>query len=286
MKTRALNLKVAGAVVTLDIPEILYIGLWRTKKLLLALVRYFFIQARPSNLEKRRELLSNQLANLLDFTVHYGPFKGLELSREFNWSKSDIAPMLLGTYEQHLLEHIVESLSDFRNFIDLGAGDGYYVAGLLYSGLADSVVAYEMNESSRATILKNMEINGLSSGFEIRGTASPDFLDDFSTLELSNSLILIDVEGYEFELFEKIDMSRLKNTQIVIEIHDFEPDSEAKVTNLLSHLGRTHSLSIITTGSRNLDLYSELADFNDSDRWLLVSEGRPKSMRWVSCMPM
>jgi len=115
--------------------------------------------------------------------------------------------------------------------------------------------------------------------------ASSNFLDDFSSSVLENSLLLVDIEGYEFELFEKIKMSRLRHTYIVIEIHDFDGESPDKVEDLLSLLANTHSISVLTTGSRNLDNYVELANFHDNDRWLIVSEGRPSLMKWVCCEP-
>jgi hypothetical protein len=285
MNIKILRFKFLDKNIRISVPQPFYLALSRSKSIISRFLRRFFIQSRLSNLEKRRELLSNQLAISFDFTVRYGIFKGVKLSKNFNWSKSDIAPMLLGTYEQQIVEYISKIPMKKKYFINIGAGDGYYVAGMLHSGLADFAFAFEMNEKSREIILKNMQLNGLDNRFEIKGIASSSFLDDFSSSVLENSLLLVDIEGYEFELFDRIEMSRLKHTNIVIEIHDFDGESTDKVENLLSLLGNTHSISLLTTGSRDLDKYLELANFHDNDRWLIVSEGRPTLMKWACCEP-
>ena len=285
MNKKILSLRVLGTDIKLKIPYGLYTILSRLKSIFSRLLRRYFTQSRLSNLEKRRESLSNQLAISFDFTVRYGIFKGVKLSENFNWSKSDIAPMLLGTYEQQIVEYISKIPIKIKYFINVGAGDGYYVAGMLHSRLADFAFAYEMNKLSREAILNNMALNRLEGRFEIKGMASSNFLDDFSSSVLENSLLLVDIEGYEFELFEKIKMSQLRHTYIVIEIHDFDGESTDKVEDLLSLLANTHSISVLTTGSRNLDNYVELANFHDNDRWLIVSEGRPSLMKWVCCEP-
>lgn len=51
----------------------------------------------------RRQLqLSSEINNLLKSTVSYGPFKGLKLSKDIWWGKTDRANMLLGLYEQEI----------------------------------------------------------------------------------------------------------------------------------------------------------------------------------------
>lgn len=134
----------------LDDSQTLYRSISKTRQTYLKLIRYLFVQSSVGSLEKRREKISKQLAEQLDFTVRYGPFKGLRLSTKFNWGKSDVVPMLLGTYEQSILDYLSTRRNKIRNFINLGAGDGYYVAGMLFSGLAR--YAYEMNKSSRELI--------------------------------------------------------------------------------------------------------------------------------------
>ena len=143
-----------------------------------------------------------------------------------------------------------------------------------------------MNKISRELIHLHMDINNLKNNFKIREIATPEFLGDFTDAELQDSLILIDIEGGEFELFKTIDMNRLRKSLLIIELHQFVDGSDSKIAELLSKLSTTHSLSVSRTGSRNLDDFVELEGMPDSDRWLLISEGRPKNMKWALCEPL
>ena len=143
-----------------------------------------------------------------------------------------------------------------------------------------------MNETSRDLIQFHMDINNLKDNFQIRKIATSDFLSDFTDAELQDSLILVDIEGAEYELFKAVDMTRLKRTLVIIELHEFVDSSDSKVADLLLKLSSSHSLTLTHTGSRNLDGFEELEGMPDSDRWLLISEGRPKNMKWVLCEPI
>ena len=248
-------------------------------------VRPIVVRSDFANLERRREFLSFDLAKKLNFTVKYGPFKGLELVDNLNWSNSDLAPMLLGTYEQPILDWIEKYSGNFTNFINLGAGDGYYVAGMLKASLTKRAYAYEITDIGRDRIAANTRLNGIQDAVVVRNIATEDFVNDFSDDELADSLILVDIEGAEFELLNAKVIARLAKSQMIIELHEFVSYGELKVSKLLSELNITHKLSIISTGSRNLDDIQELNGINDSDRWLLVSEGRPMIMKWVCCIP-
>ena len=73
-------------------------------------------------IQKRRVELSRLLNESFSATVRYGPFKGLVLSREIWWGKTDRAGMLLGIYEKEVLQS-VEKASHREGccFIELGA---------------------------------------------------------------------------------------------------------------------------------------------------------------------
>ncbi len=46
-----------------------------------------------------------------------------------------------------------------------------------------------------------------------------------------------------------------------------------------------HKVSTITTSSRDLSRFPELRNYEDSDRWLIASEGRPRLMTWLRLDP-
>ena len=78
----------------------------------------------------------------------------------------------------------------------------------------------------------------------------------------------------------------LKKSIIFIELHDwlFE-DGKKKMTELLRNAKPFFKISTFTTTSRDLSKFPELFDYEDSDRWLIASEGRPKLMTWLRLDP-
>ena len=45
-------------------------------------------------------------------------------------------------------------------------------------------------------------------------------------------------------------------------------------------------ISYVYSSNRDPFKFKQLNDFNDDDKWLLMSECRPKSMRWIVLEPM
>ena len=78
----------------------------------------------------------------------------------------------------------------------------------------------------------------------------------------------------------------LHKTIILIEIHDWIKDSDQKINLLIKESQNTHKLKKITTSDRNLSVYRELKNMNDTDRWILCSEGRPRLMSWFRFDPI
>jgi len=78
-----------------------------------------------------RTYLSNQVADFHKNTIAHGPLKGLKLHSESHWGNSDRGVMILGLYEQEILESLSHIGPQYTNFIDLGAADGYYGIGEL-----------------------------------------------------------------------------------------------------------------------------------------------------------
>ena len=57
------------------------------------------------------------------------------------------------------------------------------------------------------------------------------------------------------------------------------------MTELTNNAKPFFKISTLTTASRDLSKFPELFDYEDSDRWLIASEGRPKLMSWLRLDP-
>ena len=65
--------------------------------------------------------------------VGYGLFKGMVLGQDEWWAKYDKAPMILGTYEAEVQKRISELSTRCNTFVDIGAADGYFGIGTVFS---------------------------------------------------------------------------------------------------------------------------------------------------------
>jgi hypothetical protein len=99
--------------------------------------------------------------------------------------------------------------------------------------------------------------------------------------------LLIDIEGGEFDILDENAFQALRHSVIFIELHhQFYEDGHSKLSKLLSDAKDTHSISELTMSNRNLSSFNELKMLNDTDRWLLCSEGRGFMMTWLRLDPV
>lgn len=233
---------------------------------------------------RRRDQLSQQIDHLFNSKIAYGPFAGLQLPVNSKWSTSDRGSIILGLYEKEVLDYL-ESTKAIDLFINIGAADGYYAAGVVFSGIAQRAIAYEIDLEAHETIREISVLNGIEKKIEIRGGFDGKALETLSSDLIENTLVLIDIEGAEFELLDDHALELLSRYPIIIETHEFVEHGEEKLSLLLDRIKRSHSVSRIFTGSRDLSGIKELRSMSDNDRWLLCSEGRPCLMSWLFLNP-
>lgn len=239
-----------------------------------------------SSIKKRKLKLSLLINKLFNSTVAYGPFEGLKLISNTWWGDADKASMLLGLYEQEVLMSLLNVPKTHRTFIDLGAADGYYGIGLLVNKHYDKSYCFEISKKGQSTIAKNAELNLVSQKVIIHGKAEQDFFRLLPADQLSSSVLLIDIEGGEFDLFDANLFKVLKNSIIFIELHPWMvTDGDNKLAKLKSEASVLFNITELTTSSRDLSVFPELRNFNDTDRWLICSESRKQLMTWFRLDP-
>ncbi len=235
---------------------------------------------------KRRVELSDQIDTLLNSIVAYGPFKGLRLSREKWWGTAERANMLFGLYEQEILNSLTKIPATHRTFVDLGAADGYYGVGVLINNLFDKSYCFEISNAGRNVIRQNAQQNGMLNRISIYGTAEKDFYKYLPAKQLSKSVLLVDIEGGEFDLFDRRLFEIFKDSILILELHDhFFEDGHEKLRRLKRDASEFFEITELTTTSRDLSKFLELKEFNDTDRWLICSEGRRALPHWYRLDP-
>lgn len=235
----------------------------------------------------QRLKISQSICNYHQSTVAYGPFKGLRFPQSTHWGSLSRGAMTLGIYEKEVLDKVTELAASDKIFIDLGAADGYYAIGVLVNGLYKKTYCYEIEEKGQSVIRENAKINNVQDRITVQGKAEPDFYKSIPPEELKNSVVLVDIEGAEFDLFDESVFAGLKDSHIIIELHEWLcEDGDRKLEQLLDAAQKTHSLSVITMGNRNLADFPELRLLDDSSRWLICSEGRGRLMQWLVLEPL
>jgi hypothetical protein len=256
-------------------------GLYQTIK---TTIRWLF---KSDPILKKRLLLSEQINTAFSGIVKYGPLKGFKFSKDSWWGAYDRGSMLLGIYEKEVLISLQSIPKRYRYFIDVGAADGYYGVGVIVGNLFEKSWCYEISEEGQQTIKKNAELNKVSHRVEVRGKADLNFEKEFSSAEASISVLFIDIEGAEFELLNTGLFEKFKNSIIFIELHDwFFPDGEERLNILKQNAEKFFKISTLTTTSRDLSVFEELKGMNDTDRWLICSEGRGRLMTWWRLDPL
>lgn len=239
-----------------------------------------------SPIGKRRAELSREIAKLFDSTVRYGPFRGLKLISDSSWNIADRAAMLFGLYEQEVLNSLQSIPSIYKIFIDLGAADGYYGVGVLVNKMFEKTYCFETSEKGREIIKRNAALNGVADSIVILGAANKDFHKEVSQSDLTQAVLLIDIEGGEFALLNKRSFQTFSNSIIFIELHDWVDDAERKILRLKDDAQETHKISVLWTSSRDLSVFDELKMYNDTDRWLICSESRLRLQSWLRLDPI
>ena len=246
------------------------------------------LQWRRETVFERRTRISGEVFDLLDGTVAYGPFSGMSMVDSRWRGMPDFGSMLLGLYEAEVVALIEDLCKKSRSyFIDIGAAEGYYPIGVLVGGLVEKAYAFESDERGRDTIAKNAERNKVGNSLIIHGQAS---LDSLSTAIEENgnqqAVILCDIAGGEFELFNRQVLRRLSDHHLIIEIHNWVDSFEVKYRELLANASNFFRLGFIPARDRQISHLAELDEFTDDNRLLLMSEGRPNRMRYLFLEPL
>lgn len=206
--------------------------------------------------------------------VRYGPFAGLRYTAAAAKNRL-ILPKLLGTYECELHDIVANvQKAGYDTIVDVGCGEGYYTTGLALTTKA-RVLAYDAEKGELAFARMMAEENGVAAQIEFRRWCSLEELIKVAG-ESDRLFVLSDCEGYEIELFTEEVIARLRNADILIELHgDVKPE-------LMRRLEKTHALQVIAFDRANRGRRPELDAMSEEDAARAVDECRfPQEWLWA-----
>jgi hypothetical protein len=87
----------------------------------------------------------------------------------------------------------------------------------------------------------------------------------------------MDCEGAERDLLDPSRAPGLAHCDVIVETHGADITAE-----LEERFRTTHRVQRILQGGRDPNEVPQLRSLAESDRWLLVDEGRPECMTWLA----
>jgi hypothetical protein len=134
-------------------------------------------------------------------------------------------------------------------------------------------------------IRENHRLNNSPGDLSVYGEATPETLLRLSEDDFNNTLVLVDIEGAEFELFTRSVCERLRACTVLIEIHHWVDNFWDKYSTFLTVAVEFFKISVIEPQARPVNNAPELRHFPDVNRLILASEGRPCQMRFIKLEP-
>ena len=240
-----------------------------------------FIDKKKNNLGKKIEKISKG-------KILYGPYSGTKIINSYGWSSTDFAAKYLGSYESQIQKKIIFLSKRFKlkNFVDLGAAEGYHIISVLKKKYFSKGFAYEINKKSRDFLEKNSKINKIFKKISIHSNATFESLKkDLNKINQRQTLFLVDIEGNEFNLFNNMFCQYFSKCYFIIEDHKFNVRNKKKISLFYKNLKKRFKVEIIKDVSKDPFNFQILDKFTDDEKYLMVSEGRPKTMRWIILYP-
>lgn len=167
----------------------------------------------------------------------------------------------------------------------MGCAEGYYAVGLAKLFPDSTLFVFDLLPEAREKTAQLAKANGIeiSPNFQIKEAC---LSEDLMSLNPDfRHLIFSDCEGFEVELFKPKVINHLRNSDFIIEVHDFI--FPGVCDELRTRFSQTHRVEIVQSID---DIYryrllddSELLKFSKSEQIRLLSEKRPAQMEWMIC---
>jgi hypothetical protein len=198
-------------------------------------------------------------------------------------------PKPLGTYEKELWDEIEATIAAAPSrILNIGAGEGFYAAGLAVRCPNATVEAYEAGRTG--PLRKLLKLNRLDSRVSIHGRCDvPDLIKAFATRSAKDqrTLVVMDIEGGEFELLDPHEISELANCIILVEVHNFIRADLQKT--LIDRFSASHAIKTHSPHARRLEDVPEVLRTGMYDAGChvvpLMDEGRVIGTDWLALWP-
>ena len=197
--------------------------------------------------QRDAEIVATVFGN--DLTVRSGLFQGMRYIDSA--CGSHLLPKLLGSYEEQLFDWIKKFDGRYRTVINVGCAEGYFAVGLVFAGLTDRVLAYDIDPRAIALASQLAALNGLQDLIEFHSKCDHD----------------------------ELTCPALRTCDIVFEAHDV---LISELTDTITRrFNDTHEISVVYDTDRDRAQYPVLDGWPESIAEVVLDEERPIGMSWV-----
>ena len=238
-----------------------------------------------------KKLKKNQITKKLSRITNNKICAGYYKSTYINTSDhrgQDLPAQLLGIYEYQVQEKIIElqKKKKFKYLINFGSADGFHILGLIKNNFFKNGIAFDIDLKARHRLIKNIKKNNLINKIKVLKKANfKEVQEIIPEKDLKKIFFLVDIEGEEFNLFSKKNLKYFINNHLIIENHDIYYKDKRKIRNFYEILKNNFKVEKLNHASKNPFYIKELKDLNEDEKWLAMSECRPKSQSWLVCYP-
>ena len=246
------------------------------------------IEKHDSFINEKLEDLEFKIQKISNNKILNGHYKDTYLSCKTNWKSRDHCPKLLGIYENQVQEKIIQEKkkNNLANIVNFGAADGYHILGLIKNNFFEKGYAFEIDQKTKEYLEENIFKNNLSDKIKSFNEANFDVVfQNIPENELRKTLFLIDIEGQEYNLFQNNFCEKFSKATFIVEEHPFNINNKKKVKKFIQNLKKYYKVEILKDVPKNPFGFRVLDKFSDDEKYLMMSEGRPQTMRWLVLQP-
>ena len=98
-------------------------------------------------------------------------------------------------------------------------------------------------------------------------------------------LFLVDIEGQEYDLFNRDFCKTFSKGTFIIEEHPFNISNKRKIKNFNQNIKKYYNVEILEDTPKNPFNFVILEKYSDDEKYLMMAEGRPESMKWLILQP-
>ena len=238
--------------------------------------------------DKKKKILAEKIFKISKGKIISGLYKGTKFFQNKKTIESDFSSKLLGIYEEQIQRYLIRLQKQYnlKYIVNFGSAEGFHIISLINKKYFKRGLAFEIDPYKNYELKKNILMNNLVEKIKIFNAANFNNVnEEFNENILKKTLYLVDIEGAEFLLLNKNNHIFFKNSVLIIEDHAFAIKNSSLVKIFYKFLNKNFSTKIINNSGRNPFEIEKIKEFNDDEKWLMMSENRPRNMQWIICEP-